>query len=47
MKIEIKKSMYCYVEFYSIYIDGALFKNYNTLKQAENKINQLIKKTKK
>lgn len=42
MKIEIKKSMYCYVEFYSIYINDVLFKNYNTLKQANKKLNQLI-----
>jgi hypothetical protein len=33
--IEIRQAMYCGVEFYSLYIDGVLWRNYDTFKQAK------------
>lgn len=33
--IEIKKSVYCGIKFYSLYVDGKLHHNYSTLKEAK------------
>lgn len=39
--IEIRETIYCYVQFYGLYINGKLHKNYNTLKQANREAKRL------
>ena len=42
ISFEIKKAMYCGCEFYSLYIDGKIHKNYNTLKEAKRHLLAII-----
>ena len=42
VSFEIKKAMYCGIEFYSLYIDGSLYHNYTTLREAKRNLSAVI-----